>query len=45
MGSAVQAAIWHMRSHQAGADRPDQSEAEKCVFPSMEYVSVLHFED
>lgn len=45
MHSAVQVAIWHVQTKQAGADRPNQSEAEKCVFPSIEYVSVLRFKD
>lgn len=45
MSLAAQAAIWHMRADQAGADRLNHSRAEKCVFLSIEYVSVLHFKD
>lgn len=45
MSLAVQAAIWHMQTYEAGADGPNCSEAEKYAFPSIEYVSVLHFKD
>lgn len=46
MSSAVQVAIWHVQTKQAGADRPNHSEAEKkFAFPSIEYVSVLRFKD
>lgn len=31
MSSAVHVAIWHVQTKQAGAGRPNRSEAEKCV--------------
>lgn len=40
---AVPFAIWHKRMYTASADRPNRRKAEKCVFTSIEYVSVLHF--